>query len=159
VVLTVLVGLRTRVTAAAQARLAAERRDLEAEHRALARLHPQAVLDAERERAGALLDRAVRALNRRLETDRARLERAADRLPGLAGARLDRATAELRAARAGIEALSPYATLERGYAIVRRPDGTIVRDAATQALGDRLDLRLAHGALDVSVTGVRDSTA
>ncbi len=30
-------------------------------------------------------------------------------------------------------------------------------DAATRAVGDRLEVRLARGALDVSVAGVRDS--
>ncbi|MGH2466323.1 MAG: exodeoxyribonuclease VII large subunit, partial [Candidatus Limnocylindrales bacterium] len=156
-VLAGLAWLRTRATAATAASLAQERRDLEAERRALTRLHPQAVLDAERERAGQLLDRAVRALTARLTTDRARLARAGDRLPGLVGGRLDQAGADLRAGLAGIQALSPYATLERGYAIVRRRDGTVVRSAAEQAVGDPLDVRLGHGALDVRVARVRDS--
>ncbi|TAM77970.1 MAG: exodeoxyribonuclease VII large subunit [Chloroflexota bacterium] len=156
-VLAGLAGLRTRTTAATVAALAQERRDLEAERRALARLHPQAILDAERERAGQLLDRAVRALTSRLTADRARLTRASDRLPGLVGGRLDQAGADLRAALAGVQALSPYATLERGYAIVRRLDGTVVRSAAAQAVGDPLEVRLGHGALDVRVARVRDS--
>jgi exodeoxyribonuclease VII large subunit len=57
----------------------------------------------------------------------------------------------------GLDALNPFATLERGYAIVRTTDGRVVVDAKRQRVGDRLEVHLAKGALDVSVDGVRDS--
>ena len=85
------------------------------------------------------------------------LARSADRLPALVGARTALARATLTRSAAGLAALDPFATLERGYAIVRTPDGRVVVDAAGQAVGDRLEVRLARGALDVSVAGVRDS--
>jgi exodeoxyribonuclease VII large subunit len=62
----------------------------------------------------------------------------------LAG-RLDRAADGLSHTRARLLALSPAATLQRGYAIVQRPDGHVVRAAAEVTAGDRLTLRLADG--------------
>ena len=56
---------------------------------------------------------------------------------------------------AQIAALSPLAVLDRGYAMVRDGDA-MVRDAAQVAVGDRLRVRLARGALDVRVDGKRD---
>jgi len=46
-----------------------------------------------------------------------------------------------------VRALSPAATLERGYAIVLTEDGSIVRDAVDVPDGAMLDIRLAHGRL------------
>ncbi len=148
---------RTRLDGAAARSMAAPRAALEAERRALARLHPAAVLAGERQHAGDLLDRGRRAVEARLASDRARLDRAMDRLPLLARGRLARSRADLAGAAAGLAALSPYATLERGYALVRRPDGRVLTDAADAAAGDPLDVRLARGALDVTVLDVRDS--
>jgi exodeoxyribonuclease VII large subunit len=44
-----------------------------------------------------------------------------------------------------LQALGPAATLERGYAIVTAPDGSIVRDAATLCANDEVETLLAHG--------------
>ena len=54
-------------------------------------------------------------------------------------------------------ALGPYATLERGYAIVRDERGGLLRDASAVAPGTLVDVRLAHGGLDARVEHVRDS--
>ena len=48
-------------------------------------------------------------------------------------------------ARAQVTALSPGATLARGYAVVQRADGAVVRSPADAAVGERLRLRLATG--------------
>jgi exodeoxyribonuclease VII large subunit len=51
-----------------------------------------------------------------------------------------------------LHAVSPLATLERGYAIVRRRDsGAIVRAAGQVAPGDALRIRLADGELGALV--------
>lgn len=55
-----------------------------------------------------------------------------------------RATAELRAS---LRALSPAATLARGYAIVQQTDGRIVSDAADAPTGTELTVTVEHGAL------------
>jgi exodeoxyribonuclease VII large subunit len=148
---------RVALATAAARRLAGARRDLEVERRSLERFRPSAYLAAERERIGLLLDRGTRALRARLAADRADLSRQADRSTSMLRARLADASAALTRTAAGLAALDPYATLERGYAIVRAADGRVVVDAASRAVGDRLEVRLARGGLDVSVDGVRDS--
>ena len=50
--------------------------------------------------------------------------------------------------------LSPLAVLGRGYAIVERPGGQIVRTAEDAAPGDRLNVRLHRGQLGVTVSGI-----
>ena len=152
-------ALRGRADTAVRRDLARPAQVLREERRMLAQLHPRAVLAAERERAGLLLGRATRATFGQIAADRTRVEHAGLRLPMLGRARLARAEAELRLVGATLGALSPYATLERGYAIVRADDGRVVVDAADRREGDRLDVRLARGSLDVRVERVRDSRA
>ena len=65
--------------------------------------------------------------------------------------RLRRADDELRHTLARLRALSPAATLERGYAIVQRADGHVVRAAGEVAEGDFLRVRLADGELRTEV--------
>ena len=146
-----------RLKASVQRSMAEPRRRLDAERRALDGLHPRAYLDAERERIGLLLDRATRAAQGRLEVEAGRLVRADDRLPMLLSGRLARARSDLARQAAGLSALSPFATLERGYAIVRDRDGRIIREARNVASADPLSVRLARGEVDVRVEHVRDS--
>jgi exodeoxyribonuclease VII large subunit len=73
-----------------------------------------------------LYERLAQALARRLEDGRQRLAHFAHAL----------------------NALSPLATLDRGYAIVRsETTGAIVRDATAVALGESIEARLARGSL------------
>jgi exodeoxyribonuclease VII large subunit len=150
-------AIAARLRTSATRRLTATRAGLEAERRALETFRPAAYLAAERERSGLLFDRATRALQGRLAAERALLTRSADRLPVRLAARTATARAALTRSATGLEALNPFATLERGYAIVRAPDGRVIVDAGRQRVGDRLEVRLARGALDVSVDSVRDS--
>ncbi len=62
--------------------------------------------------------------------------------------RLAGSRASLGSAGAALAVLGPQATLERGYAIVRRTsDGSIVRDPADAPAGAKLALRVARGEL------------
>jgi exodeoxyribonuclease VII large subunit len=140
-------------------RLTTTRARLDAERRSLDTFRPAAYLAAERERIGLLLDRATRAVRGRLVADHAALGRQADRMPALIEARVTLGRAVLEHAAAALGALDPFATLGRGYAIVRAADGAVVMDAAGRRPGDLLGVTLARGALDVSVEGVRDSVA
>lgn len=54
--------------------------------------------------------------------------------------------------------LSPQRVLERGYALAVDSNGRVVSDAAQLSPGDLLDLRLAHGSVQVQVEGVVDQT-
>jgi exodeoxyribonuclease VII large subunit len=146
-----------RMTAAIRRTLAGPRSELESERRALDSFRPVAYLAAERERIGLLLDRGARALAARVELDHGRLARIEDRLPMLIEGRLARARSDGARVTAGLMALGPYATLERGYAIVRDEQGGVIRDAATVTTGAPLDVRLRRGGLDVRVERVRDS--
>jgi exodeoxyribonuclease VII large subunit len=150
-------GLGDRLADAGRRGVAGPRATLDAERRALESFRPAAYLAAERERVGFLLDRSVRAASGLVGAERSRLSRLHDRLPMLAEGRLARARTDLRAAAATLDALSPYATLERGYAIVRDADGHVVRAASGTAPGAALHVTLHEGALDVRVETVRDS--
>jgi len=150
-------ALQAALATSAARRISATRAGLEGEQRALETFRPGAYLAAERERVGLLLDRATRAVQGRVAADRAVLARSGDRLPSLLRRRTSQARAELTGSGAGLSALNPFATLERGYAIVRAADGRVIVDAEQQQVGERLDVHLAKGALDVIIDGVRDS--
>ncbi len=141
-----------RIGLATGAYLAALRRDLDAERRALDRLDPLAQLAASRERVGLLLDRGVRAVDVSLGRRRVELDTASAALPQLATARLRRARSDLDAAGAALAVLDPQRTLERGYAIVRRAtDGAIVRAPEEAPPATPLKLRVAAGEIAATV--------
>jgi exodeoxyribonuclease VII large subunit len=83
----------------------------------------------------------------RLDADRTRLTRA----PALL---LERRRAALEAVAGRLRALSPRATLDRGYAIVRRDD-ELVRRASELAAGARVDVELAEGGFGAVVEELR----
>lgn len=59
--------------------------------------------------------------------------------------------AEVTHLSAQVRALSPAATLERGYAVVQRGDDTVVRSPDDVAPGDRLRVRVARGEFPATV--------
>ncbi|AEW96277.1 MULTISPECIES: exodeoxyribonuclease VII large subunit [Streptomycetaceae] len=65
---------------------------------------------------------------------------------------LDRADADLEHTRARVVALSPAATLRRGYAVLQRADGAVVRAPEEVAEAERLRARVADGEFAVRVT-------
>lgn len=64
---------------------------------------------------------------------------------------LDRADSELSHTRARVVSLSPAATLERGYAVLQRPDGAVVRSSAEVSADQELRVRVAEGEFTVRV--------
>ncbi|WFE26775.1 exodeoxyribonuclease VII large subunit [Solwaraspora sp. WMMD791] len=86
---------------------------------------PQVLLDGRAGEVDALRDRATRCVAHRLAAG----------------------TAELGHTLARLRALSPAATLDRGYAIVQDAAGQVVRSPDDVAAGDPLRLRLAGGDL------------
>jgi exodeoxyribonuclease VII large subunit len=68
-------------------------------------------------------------------------------------ARMDQ---RLKLAQRGLDAISPLATIERGYAIVTGPDGNVLQDAADVKPGDAIEARLRRGVLRATVTGAKD---
>jgi exodeoxyribonuclease VII large subunit len=99
-------------------------------------------------------DRVAAAARRVVARDRVRLDRLGERLRSAPRTLLERRRAALDRAGARLQALSPLATLDRGYAIVRS-DGVAVREARLVRVGARVDVQLARGSLDATVTEVR----
>ena len=87
-------------------------------------------------RPGVLLDSRQEHVDRLLSDARRSL-----------GQRVQAGDAEVARLLAQVTALSPAATLERGYAVVQRPDGPVVRDPAQVRAGERLRVRVAQGEL------------
>jgi exodeoxyribonuclease VII large subunit len=117
-------GWAGRMATNLEHRLSQARQVLDRERAALQRLSPQARVDSQRQQVDDLTRRAARTLSHTLA-----LRRAA--VAGLA---------------ARLRALSPLATLERGYAIVRREDtGAVVRSVGQVRAGDALAIRVQDG--------------
>jgi exodeoxyribonuclease VII large subunit len=143
-----LAALDRRGRACVARSLAEVRGEVTAEGRALDRLRPAAQLAQARERAGYLLDRATRCLRDEVQRRRSLEGALAARLAPTAEARLAAARTILGNSGASLAALGPQATLDRGYAIVRREaDGAVVRDPATAPAGTLLSVRVARGEL------------
>ncbi len=70
--------------------------------------------------------------------------------------RLQARHAALDAFGARLQGLNPHAVLNRGYAIATDQRGRIVSDAATVAVGEQLNVRLARGLIESRVMGSRD---
>jgi exodeoxyribonuclease VII large subunit len=145
----------------------------------LNRLHPGAVVDQLRQESDELINRLTDAVHgqiaeqdaqRRLLTmrlrhsaPRARIER----LQELTRAHVQRLAIEIRrlvtdlntrtaVAAGSLNAVSPLATLERGYAIVRNSSsGHVTRDAGALKPGDRIEAQLARGSVDATVNKVK----
>lgn len=90
---------------------------------------PYRMVDEREERITAVLERARRCL----------------------GHLLDRADSELTHTHARVVALSPAATLRRGYAVLQHPDGSVVRAADEVAEGEELRARVSEGEFQVRV--------
>lgn len=62
----------------------------------------------------------------------------------------------LERAMARLDALSPLAVLTRGYSITQKTDGEIVRDPHQTTVGERVNIRLAHGKLNAEVREIEE---
>jgi exodeoxyribonuclease VII large subunit len=172
-------GLDRRLASAMGARGQAARRRLDDAHRRLLHRHPAARLEQLAQTTDRLRQRLEQAIRWRLERRRAALQRLRSGLLGAApqrrlrerrvhlqalrqrlhaGARqgLQRRRQGLATAAARLQALSPLAVLQRGYAIaMRAADGTVLRRAREVAAGETVDVRLAEGQLRARVLDTR----
>jgi exodeoxyribonuclease VII large subunit len=113
--------------------LARARQDLDRHQLQLSRAHPSARITQHRTALAALDDRCRNGWRVLLERRRSELARVG----------------------AQMHALSPLAVLDRGYAMVRAGEH-VVRDAGEVHVGDRLEVRLARGALAVVVEEAKE---
>ena len=139
-------------------------------------LRPEARLAALAQRSQQAHVRLTNAMQRRLERDRAslrhadsvlrgshpnrRIQRLRERVESLQGRpqalmalRLQHDALRLRGLARSLHAISPLATVARGYSILQHGDGRIVRGVGDAAVGDTLDARLHDGLLRVQVQG------
>ena len=172
--------LRQRLAAVQQARVQShtQRVDL-----LLARLHnqrPQARLARDRERLLHLQHRLTTTLHAQTQQHRTSLERAYSRLLALhprtrlpllmqrlneqqqrlrraIEQRRERDETRLRHLGHALHAVSPLATLERGYAILFEATGQVLRSAQHVAIGTPLRARLADGELALRVSKPGDA--
>ncbi len=174
-------ALRTRLAAlqrqVAALQANAHRQQLQRLDRASLRLQaqrPQARLDALAQRAAQAQRRLDGAIARRLERGHAALHHAEavlraqhprrrllqvrERLQGLAqrpqaliAQRLQRETLQLRGLVRSLHAISPLATVARGYSLLHGEDGRVVRSTGDVAIGALLRARLQDGELALRV--------
>ncbi|GLY00949.1 MULTISPECIES: exodeoxyribonuclease VII large subunit [Actinoplanes] len=120
---------RDRLDRAVRTRVDRERQRIEAWRSRPVLARPHTLIDQRASEVTALRDRAGRSLEHRVR----------------------RADDDLRHTVARLRALSPAATLQRGYAIVQRPDGHVVRAADEVTGDDVIRVRLAEGELRATV--------
>jgi len=153
-----------RDTAALRRRLVDPRRQLQARMQRADELDERLrrAVQRRRQRAMAELAAAARALGLlhprgRTRAARERLQQLAARLDGQLEATLQSRHQALRQSARTLQAVSPLATLDRGYAVLTREAGSAGR-AITQVeqvtAGEALFAQLADGALAVQVTAV-----
>jgi exodeoxyribonuclease VII large subunit len=111
-------------------------------------------LERDAQRLTRSAERLRAAPRRALDTESQRVERAHERLRRAPALAVERKRAALEATAGKLRALSPKATLNRGYAIVRT-DSHVVASAAEVAPGSRVDVELAEGAFGARVEDVQ----
>lgn len=116
--------------------------------RTRARVHAR--LDRERELMAGLPERLRRSVRDRLDREARETDALRDRARRRLTMLVEAAQADLVHVRARVQALSPQATLDRGYAVVRRADGSVVR-APADAVGT-LRVRVAGGEFGATAT-------
>jgi exodeoxyribonuclease VII large subunit len=72
--------------------------------------------------------------------------------------KLLRAFDEVTHIAARVRTLSPQATLDRGYSVVQKGDGVIVKDPASLAPGEKIQLRMAKGVALATALGSQEDS-
>ena len=128
---------RERMRGALAAWIAREQAALDALRSRPALADPRSLLDARRDEVAQLRDRARRTL----------------------GHALDRAADDIGHQRARARALSPLATLQRGYAVLQDADGHVVTSVAGVAPQQQVSVRVADGRVHATTTSTEQIQA
>ncbi|MBV9832023.1 MAG: exodeoxyribonuclease VII large subunit [Marmoricola sp.] len=114
-----------------------------------------ALVDRERHQLEALLSRPALADPRAGLDERLReVDSLTDRARRTVGHRLDRGDDDLAHQLARVRALSPLATLRRGYAVLSDAEGRALSSVATLEPGHDLHIRVADGRIGATTTSV-----
>jgi len=109
------------------------------------------------QRRRASVEQRVRLLERRMERRlgpvRQALDVAGSRLERAAGGQIERRRGRLATAAAKLDALSPLATLRRGFAVPTTAEGDVLRSVADLPPGLRFRLRVADGTVAADSLG------
>jgi exodeoxyribonuclease VII large subunit len=97
------------------------------------------------------LSHAFDEVKSRLTRARRRFENASSACGAAMDWKVQDGRERLALAAASLDALSPLAVLQRGYAIAQDASGKLVRDAAAVNAGDEVNVRLAKGRLNTRV--------
>jgi exodeoxyribonuclease VII large subunit len=117
----------------------------------------RALQNAQRRSDSVLHRLAPAQLRERLAAARAHFDSAYTGCNAAVAGRLAEAKKRLGLAAASLDALSPSAVLQRGYAIAQDKDGRLVRDAQAVTAGDLLRVRLAKGRLNCRVEDAEEN--
>ncbi|MEY4163190.1 MAG: hypothetical protein RLZZ79_142 [Actinomycetota bacterium] len=99
----------------------------------------------ESEKLRQLRNRADRKINDRVVLEMTKVVSLIQRSYASINSRVIRSSEELIHMIARVRTLSPQATLERGYSVVQKLDGSIVRSPKSLAKGEEIRIRLAEG--------------
>lgn len=110
-------------------------------------INPLAAFDEKRVLTDNLLYALDNAVGKKLERQRNELSRLESRLYASTGESISRFSHRAEVAGSRLNALSPLAVLDRGYAAVFRADGTVA-SAGTLCEGDRISIKFADGTAD-----------
>ncbi|MHB1863682.1 MAG: exodeoxyribonuclease VII large subunit [Gemmatimonadaceae bacterium] len=100
--------------------------------------------------------RLRRAVGSRLDVSALRLQRAGRAMLGRASRAVEGRRARMQALAGRLDALSPLATLERGYAVARDPSGRVLSSAAQFTPGSAFDLTLRDGRVSARAIDIQE---
>jgi len=140
-----------------RSKLLQARRDTDSASRDLQSIIKLAFQNAQRRTDNLVHRLSPIQLREHLAQARSRFELASNACNAAATSRIDESRQKLGLAAAALDALSPLAVLERGYAIAQDKQGRLVRNAKSVAIGDSVQVRLSRGRLDCLVNGVEDN--
>ena len=125
--------------------------------RQLGRLMRYRVIDLRSRVQEQTLSHAFDEVKSRLRNARRRFDAAATACNDVMETSLQEARERLGLAAASLDALSPLAVLQRGYAIAQDASGKPLRDAVAVTPGDQVLVRLAKGRLNTRVEQIEES--
>jgi exodeoxyribonuclease VII large subunit len=88
-----------------------------------------------------------------VDADRQQIDVLTDHLDRAFYRLLERRANRLAVAQAGLTAVSPLATLARGFAIVRHADGRLIASATQATPGKAITIQLSDGSFGARVDG------
>ena len=91
----------------------------------------------------------------RIEFEQMNLDRLTENMTRTLQMRLSENAQRIELLRQVIEGASPYAILDRGYAMVTKADGTVLRNIRELSTGQSIMLQMSDGTADAQITGIR----